>query len=66
LGEAVMTAAAVAVIGQENFDTSDENHWKAVAADTLCWPSGVPAYGDRLAEADSGNNRVLLWQRGGG
>jgi hypothetical protein len=31
-----MTAAAVAVIGQVNFDASGENHWKAVAADTLC------------------------------
>lgn len=59
-------SAAAAVVGQENFDASGENHWKAVAADTLCWPYGVSACGDRLAVADSGNNRVMLWQRGGG
>jgi hypothetical protein len=59
-------SAAVAVIGQETFDASGENHWKAVAADTLCWPYGVCGAGHRLAVADSGNNRVLLWQRGGG
>lgn len=58
--------SAGAVIGQENFDASGENHWKALAADTLCWPYGVCGHGDRLAVADSGNNRVMLWQRGGG
>ena len=66
MGEAVVTAAAVAVIGQENFDASGENHRKAVAADTLCWPYAVCGQGGRLAVADSGNNRVLLWQRGDG
>jgi hypothetical protein len=68
--------AAAGVIGQENFDDSGENHWKAVAADTLCWPYGIclhqRARGPResatrlwMAVADSGNNRVMLWQRGG-
>jgi len=55
--------AAVAVIGQENFDASCENHWKAVVADTLYWPCGACGHGDRLAVADSGNNRVLVWKR---
>lgn len=59
-------SAAAAVIGQENFDASGENHWKAVAADTLCWPYGICGHDDRLAVADSGNNRVMLWRRGGG
>ena len=57
--------SAAAVIGQENLLASGENHWKAVAADTLCWPYGVCGHGNRLAVADSGNNRVMLWQRGG-
>jgi hypothetical protein len=55
-----MTAAAVAVMDQGNFDASGENHWTAAAADTLCWPYGVCGAGHRLAMADSGNNRVLL------
>jgi hypothetical protein len=29
--------------------------------DTLCWPYGAAAAGGTLAVADSGNNRVLLW-----
>jgi hypothetical protein len=56
----------VAVIGQENVDASGENHWRTVATDALCWPHGVCGHGDRLAVSDSGSNRVLLWQRGGG
>jgi hypothetical protein len=59
-------STAVAVIGQENLDASGENHWNAVAADTLCWPYGACEAGHRLAVADSGTNRVLFWQRGDG
>lgn len=49
------------VIGQVDFDAAGENRWKAVADDTLCWPYGIAMHGDRLAIADSGNNRVVLW-----
>jgi hypothetical protein len=49
------------VIGQLNFDAAGENRWKFVGADTLCWPYGIWLHGDRLAIADSGNNRVMLW-----
>jgi hypothetical protein len=49
------------VIGQPNFDAAGENRWKTVEADTLCWPYGIWKHGDRLAVADSGNNRVMLW-----
>jgi hypothetical protein len=49
------------VIGQVNFDAAGENRWTAVADDTLCWPYGLALHGDRLAIADSGNNRVMLW-----
>jgi len=54
------------VIGRENLDSSGENRWRAVAADTRCWPDGVCGHGGRLAVADSGDDRVMLWQRGGG
>lgn len=49
------------VIGQVDFDAAGENRWKAVADDTLCWPYGIAMHDDRLAIADSGNNRVVLW-----
>ena len=49
------------VIGQPDFDQAGENRWKQVADDTLCWPYGLWLHGDRLAVADSGNNRVVLW-----
>jgi len=58
--------SAAAVIGRENLDSSGENRWRAVAADTRCWPDGVCGHGGRLAVADSGDDRVMLWQRGGG
>jgi len=30
--------------------------------DSLCWPYNVATRGDTLVVADSGNNRVLLWE----
>lgn len=55
--------AADAVLGQPSFSANGENRWSAVGADTLCWPYGLSLHGERLAIADSGNNRVMLWQR---
>ena len=55
---------ADAVLGQENFDAAGENRWKAVSDETLCGPYGLWLHGDRLAIADSGNNRVMFWQVG--
>lgn len=52
---------ANAVLGQPDFAANGENHWKAVTMDTLCWPYGICLKGDRLAVADSGNNRVMIW-----
>lgn len=54
-------SAADAVIGQPDFDSNGENHWKAVTHETLCWPYGIHLHGNQLAVADSGNNRVMLW-----
>jgi hypothetical protein len=57
------------VLGQDDFDASGENRWRAVTADSLCWPYGIclhRAAADgvlRLAVADSGNNRVMIWKK---
>jgi hypothetical protein len=61
-------AGADAVLGQHGFDPAGENRWSAVTPDSLCWPYGLsaardPRFGELLAVADSGNNRVVLWQR---
>lgn len=50
------------VIGQPDFDKSGENGWKAVTAETLCWPYGLHVHKGLLAIADSGNNRVMIWR----
>ncbi|WP_219996394.1 NHL repeat-containing protein [Nocardioides humi] len=51
------------VLGQPSFAANGENRWEQVGFDTLCWPYGLAACGDRLAVADSGNNRVVVWSR---
>ncbi len=55
-------APADEVLGQDDFSASGENRWKEVALDTLCWPYGVHVHDNRLAVADSGNNRVVFWK----
>ncbi len=56
-----------AVLAQPTFAANGENRWERVAADTLCWPYGLHwsplPDGELLAVADSGNNRVVLWER---
>ena len=58
-----------AVLGQPSYAANGENRWEQVAADTLCWPYGLawhrPCDGgpELMAIADSGNNRVVLWER---
>ncbi len=55
---------ADAVLAQPDFESNGENRWKMVERDTLCWPYGISLHGDRLAVADSGNNRVMIWRLG--
>ncbi|GAB4113296.1 MAG: NHL repeat-containing protein [Roseiflexaceae bacterium] len=55
-------APADAVLGQESFAGGGENRWKAVMPDTLCWPYGIDSNEHSLAIADSGNNRVMIWE----
>jgi hypothetical protein len=52
---------ADAVLGQPDFDATGENGWKEVTHHTLCWPYGVWMHRGRIAVADSGNNRVMMW-----
>ena len=51
------------VLGQPSFAKNGENRWQEITPDTLCWPYGIGTYGNLLAIADSGNNRVVLWER---
>ncbi len=55
--------AADHVLAQPDFGSNGENRWTSVRHDTLCWPYGISLRGDRLAVADSGNNRVVIWRR---
>ncbi len=55
-------AAARDVIGQLDFAKFGENHWHAVTDRSMCWPYGVCFHNGILAVADSGNNRVMLWE----
>lgn len=54
-------ALAAGVLGQPSFDPGGENRWDSILPDTLCWPYGLALSGNRIAIADSGNNRVVLW-----
>lgn len=46
---------------QVDFNTKGDNRWKNTVADSLCWPYGLSTNGQIVAVADSGNNRVNLW-----
>lgn len=59
---APLGAAASFVLGQHDFDKAGENRWDMILPDTLCWPYGMDLAGTSLAVADSGNNRVTLWE----
>ncbi|MDP2712122.1 MAG: NHL repeat-containing protein [Solirubrobacteraceae bacterium] len=63
LWDEVPTAATApaAVLAQPDLAAAGENRWERIAADTLCWPYGLARWGDELAIADSGNNRIVLW-----
>ncbi len=56
-----MAAFADRLNGQPDFAAKGDNRWGPAERDTLCWPYGLSARGSVLAVADSGNNRVLIW-----
>ena len=47
--------------GQPDFAAKGDNRWGIAQRDSLCWPYGLSVSGRTVAVADSGNNRVLLW-----
>jgi hypothetical protein len=59
-------AGARALTGQLSFQQKGDNRWQPPAADSLCWPYGVSVSeseeGARVVVADSGNNRVSVWE----
>jgi len=61
LAELDVGAAADSLTGQHNFHDKGENRWERPGRDTLCWPYGISLCSDTAIIADSGNNRVLLW-----
>ena len=60
--EASTGAAAVRLTGQPDFASKGDNRWGVPERDSLCWPYGLSVLGNTVAVADSGNNRVLLWE----
>jgi len=62
LSALAMGVPAIGVAGQRGFSDKGDNRWGAATRDSLCWPYNVAACGDTLVIADSGNNRVLLWE----
>jgi hypothetical protein len=60
-------ANAVALAAQPDWNSKGDNRWLPAARDSVCWPYSVamaPATsGDptTVLVADSGNNRVMLW-----
>ena len=55
-------AVADGIAGQIDFQTKGENRdFGLPMRDSLCWPYGIQICGNTAVIADSGNNRVLLW-----
>ena len=53
--------AADLVLGQHNFTCRDENGGDDPSAASMRWPHAVVLWGERLAVADAGNNRIMIW-----
>jgi hypothetical protein len=63
-GRLAIGSEAVCLTGQRHFTDKGDNRWGPIRRDSLCWPYGITASGNRMVVADSGNNRVLLWEAG--
>jgi len=67
--DAVSDDVPHAVLGQPTSAANGENRWEKVGADTLCWPYGLHWHRasdgtpELMVVADSGNNRVVVWER---
>ena len=58
-----MGSAADRLTGQRAFTEKGDNRWGPATRDSLCWPYSVASSGETAVIADSGNNRVLLWDQ---
>ena len=56
-----MGVPADRLAGQTGFHERGDNRWCAPTRDSLCWPYAVAVGESTFVIADSGNNRVLLW-----
>jgi hypothetical protein len=57
-----MGANATRLAGQHEFSDKGDNRWGQPARDSLCWPYGISSCGRMAVIADSGNNRIVLWE----
>jgi hypothetical protein len=55
-------ALARSLSGQHRFCDKGDNRWGRVARDSVSWPYAISACGSTAVIADTGNNRVLLWE----
>jgi hypothetical protein len=55
-------ARATWLSGQADFESRGENQWDRPGRGNLCWPYSVTSCGTTLVVADSGNNRLLIWE----
>lgn len=58
-------AEALALAGQFSFADKGDNRWQPATRESICWPYNLSVHGDLCVIADSGNNRVLLWEIAG-
>jgi len=62
LDDLAMEIPALWLAGQSSFEDKGENRWGVLQRDSLCWPYGISVSGTTVVVADSGNNRVLVWE----
>jgi len=55
-------APAIGVGAQPDLYSKGDNRWLMPVRDSLCWPYWISSSGETLVIADSGNNRVSLWE----
>ena len=56
-------APADMVLGQDNFDTRDENAGRDAGPLGMRWPHSVAFSQGRPLVADAGNNRIMVWEQ---
>jgi hypothetical protein len=66
IGDLCTGASARALAGQLNFHQKGDNRWQSAVGDSVCWPYAVSSCvtalgGVAVVVADSGNNRVSVW-----